>query len=191
MMFGAAPQHHRRGTPLRRHFVDRQYRAIRDVAGDARRSVAQKLSAHARPQAVAADQRCAFVRLAILGCHDDGTAIIAIGDDFLQWPKRDARRAAARVQQHMMQVHAVNDAVRILVAFAKRRAANGDARQLRARRAVAHDQEFGEESERRDFVFDPQSPEDLKRVRADLDAGADLAELGRLLEHDRAVALPG
>ena len=55
----------------------------------------------------------------------------------------------------MVQVHAVDHAVGMLVAGAKRRTADGDARKLGARRAVAHDQKFRKERERADRVVDP------------------------------------
>src|SRR5882762_2273307 len=88
-----------------------------------------------------------------------------------------------------MEVDAVDNAVGMLVAGAKCGTADGNARELGARRAVAHDQKLREEGERADRVVDSQALEHLERVGADLDAGTDLAELRSLLEHVAREAL--
>src|SRR5947208_8112269 len=110
-------------------------------------------------------------------------AVVAELDHLLLGTKDDPRRLAACVEQHSMQIDAIDDPVRILIARAKSRAADGDARQLGAGRAVAHDEKFGKKRHRMDGVLDAESAENLERVRSDLDAGADFREGRRLLEH--------
>src|SRR5437867_2314874 len=70
------------------------------------------------------------------------------------------------------------------------RLAAGDARELAVCERVDEDQILGEHRLRLQVLHDAQPVEHAVGVRTLLDAVADLAELGRLLEHARAHAAP-
>ena len=153
------------------------------MAGHARRAVVQHLRAHARPQAVGADQRRAFDGLAVRERRDHARPGVAIARYLAARRQLDQRRSVARVEQQPMQVGTVDDAVRILVALAVDIAAHRDARHLVAGDGVAHDQALGQERHGAHGIRESHPVEHLEHVGAELDAGADLAEFRRLLEH--------
>ena len=160
--------------------------AIDDVAGDAD-VVADRLRANRRLDAVAADQRDAAVAAAA-GIEDDDAVLVFLeaGD-----PRRgdhlDPRLRAHALEQRQVDVGAVDDGVRVGEARPERRAGRDLADQRLVDR-VHHHHPIGVDGAAARALADAERVEGGERVRRELDAGADLADLRRLLEDDDAKA---
>src|SRR5262245_278461 len=98
--------------------------------------------------------------------------------------QRDLAAPAAGLEQRPVEVAAVHDRVG-RAEMPPEDLAAGDARQLLVGEGVDEDQVPGEYGLRLEVLHDPQPVEHAVGVRALLDAIADLAELGRFLEHAR------
>src|SRR5207248_8190058 len=101
------------------HMLARDDRAIGGVTADARRTVANHLLAHIRPQAIGADQKRAGDAISGRKPRGDRTAVLIVADDFAVHPELDQRMRLATLQEHAMKVTAVNDSVGIAEAGAK------------------------------------------------------------------------
>ncbi len=102
----------------------------------------------------------------------------------------DVGHALAGVQEDLVQVGAVDDAVGIAVG-GDRRLAEGHADDLFAGAHVVHAQTRRKEGYPGDRIGEAQVIEHLENVGPELDAGADLAEGGRLFQHRHGVTVPG
>ena len=152
------------------------------MAGDARLAVADDALADLRPHAVAADQRAAFGALAVVERDGDAVAMVLVTVDAPAGLERDQIAALAGFEERGVDVGAVGDRVRLAEARGElvverhvgdQLAGQGVAHFLR-RRAVGVGQ---------DVVLEADFLQHAEDVRAELDAGADFAEFGRLLEH--------
>ena len=94
----------------------------------------------------------------------------------------DQRTLAGRIGLDTSTIGAVDDGVRVAEALAEG-GARGDAPDQALVEGVVHDHLVGVDRTGAGLLADPQRIERGECVRAELDAGADLAELGRLFEH--------
>src|SRR5207302_10552531 len=181
------PDHHVVEMRLVLYLVDRNDAAVTDVPNGLRWPVADEDLAHARAQPVRADDRPPFEFRAVREIRDNALPSVGEAGEFLGGVQRDLLALAAGLQQRAVQVAAVHDGIGGAETIAKRLAA-GDASELAVREGVDEDQVLGEHRLRFQILHDAQPVEHAVGVRALLDAVADLAELGRLLEHARAHA---
>ena len=184
----AGPQHHVAPAPLFGHFRRRQHGPIGDMAGDVRLAVADHHLPDGRPQAVGADQRRAAILLAALGARHDAVAGFVDRDDLLRVVETDASGFSASVEQRLVQVGAMDQCVGVRELFAER-VAQRDAGDLLAADRIQHDEIVGKHRERADRRGEPEHVEHPEHVGPELDAGADLLELRRLLDELRRDAL--
>src|SRR5439155_4018909 len=101
-----------------------------------------------------------------------------------------ARARGASVEQRAVYVRAVGYGVGIAIAFTEALVERNIDDPLAAD-AIHHEQTLDEYGFALDQLAHPQGIERGPRIRRELDAGAQLAELVRLLEHDDAKALDG
>src|SRR5215813_12845711 len=184
-----SPQDHIRAPEILRHLLAREHRAISDVARYQRLAVADHLVAHLRPHAVAADERTASDALARLQDHADAGVVLLEILDAVTGFQRDAVVVLARVDEDGMQIVPVSDGVGLLELLPKARLIERDAGDALAGQGAAHlhgrrPMRIGEYR-----LFEVELFERAKDVGAELDAGADLAEFGRLLQHPHGETL--
>ena len=117
---GPGPKRRRVPPQILGHLLDRQHRAIGDVAGQSQRIAAGKLLTDFRADAVAADDRVGFEHRTVFGADLRAGGRVLIADDALLVDERDAAVRAAGIEQHTMQVGAMDDGVGIAEAPAER-----------------------------------------------------------------------
>src|SRR5258706_223430 len=181
------PDHHVVEVRPVLHLVDRNDAAVTDVPDRLRRAVADHDLAHARAQPVRAYQRPPLVLRAVRELRDNAFFPVGEAHEILGGVQRDLLAPAAGFQQRAVQVAAMHDGIGGAEMPAERLAA-GDARELAVGERIDEDQALGEHGLRLQVFHDAQPVEHAVGVRTLLDAVADLAELGRLLEHARAHA---
>ena len=142
----AGPHHHVAPAELLRHFRGRQHGAIGDVAGDDRLAVADDHLPDGRPQPVGADQRRAAIVFAAFGVHGDAVGRFVDLDDFLRGVEADQIGFPAGVQQHLMQIGAMDERIG-MIEFLAESLAERDARDLLAGDRIHHDQVVGKDGE--------------------------------------------
>ena len=120
----------------------------------------------------------------------DRAAVLGVVDDLGAGAELDQRVRPGGAEQGAVQVAAVDDAVGVAEAGAEG-VVERDAGDLLAADRVHQAQAVDVDGERAGLVADAEPVEAVEGVRAELDAGADLAEDRRLLEDDRAEALLG
>ena len=184
----AAPQRDVGAVQMRRHLGHRQHRAVGDVARHARLAVADDLLAHAAPQAVGADQCGGLQPPAVDQLHLDAAVAPGEAGDLALHLQRDRRQFATGVEEHLMQVGAVDHAVGLAVG-GQRLLADRRAHHQFAAAHVAHHQVGRKVGDAPDRLGQAQVLEQTKHVGPELDAGADLAQGVGLLEHLHGVAL--
>ena len=163
------------------------HRAVHDVTRHAR-FVAHVLAAHRRLHAVGADQRDAAVDVALAVVHRDALFVLVDALHRRRGQHLDAVGRLRAFEQRHVNVGAVDHRVRIAEALAES-LAGLDAADQRLVERVVHHHLVGVDRAAAGLVANAQSVERREGVRAELDAGADLAELRRLLEHlDRETA---
>ena len=161
------------------------------MAGQAQRIAAGQLLADFRADAVAADQRRRASNVeAVLGPDLHAVGGVLVADDALPVDERDVAVRAAGVEQHAVQIGAMDHRIGIAEAPAER-LVDRDMRDLLAGHAVHHDQAIDIDRLGAAGVADAEIVHGVKSVGADLDAGADLAELVGLLQHRDVAALVG
>ena len=160
------------------------------MAGDARGAVADQLFPDARPHAVAADQRAALGALARLQRDRDRVAVV---DEILH-PlvvlERDQVAALAGGEEYPVDVGPVGDRIGVLEAVDER-LPQGDAGDQLAGDGVAHLLRGRPPCIGEHLLGQADAVECAEDVGAELDAGAELAEFRRLLEHPHREALAG
>jgi hypothetical protein len=171
------------GVPLQ---VGREVLAVDDgaidhVAGDARR-VAHELLAHDRLHAVGTDERHAAVRLAALVEHRDAGGVLLDALDPRGREEADAAGLLRALEKAQVHVGAVDHGVGVAEAGAEG-LAGGDAADEALVDGVVHHHRLGIDSAGAGALAHAQRIEGGEGVGTELDAGADLADLGRLLEH--------
>src|SRR5690242_21128399 len=110
------------------------------------------------------------------------------GDAGIRTKLDQLRQRLAAVEERAVDVGAVRDRVRIGEAL-REALVERDVDHRLAAHAVHHEQALDEHRFLLHQGADPERVERVPGIGRDLDAGADLAELRRLLEHDRAEAL--
>ena len=185
----ARPQDHVGLPEILRHLVALEHRSIGDMARDQRLAVADDLLAHLRPHAVAADQGAAPDPLARLQGHGDAVVVLLEVLEGAVVLQRDEVVALAGVDEDAVDVVAVGDRVGLLELAHEARVGQRDAGDALARQRATHfhGRRLMGVGEHR--VLEPDPVERVEDVGAELDAGADLAELRRLLEHSHRKAL--
>ncbi len=177
----AGPQHHVGPPQILRHFLALEHRAIGDVAGDAWLAVANDALANARPHAVAAEQRRAFGALAAFERDGDAVAMVFVTVDAPAGLERDQIAALAGFEERGVDVGAVRDRVRLAEARGEL-IVEGHAGDQLAGQGVAHFLRRRVVGVGQDFVLEADFLQHAEDIRPELDAGADFAEFGRLLE---------
>ena len=185
----AGPEHDV-GTPeVVGHFRALEHAAIGDVAGHTRRAVADDAFAGLRPHAVAADQRAAFGALAVFQRDGDAVAVILVAVDLAVVFQRDQVAALAGLQKRRVDVGAMGDGVRLAEALDEFGAERNIGDQLAGQR-VAHFLRRRAMGVGEHGVLEADLFQHAENIRPKLDAGADFAEFGRLLEQAHRKTLP-
>ncbi len=154
----------------------------------ARGAVAEHGLARGRPEAVGADQRRALVLGAVLADDPDDAAFLLETLDVPRGFERDLVARLAGRQQPAVQVAAVDDEVAELVAR-EESLAERDAADFLVGKRIDEDQRFRIHRTGLERLQHAEAIEHARDVRPHLDAVADLAELGRLLQHAHLAAL--
>ena len=182
------PQRGRRKAQLLRHVADVEHGAVAHVAAHRRHRVADdRLADHGLP-AVGAHQRRAAQRLAARQLHPHRAVLdlearhSGAGAQVDQCGER-----LATAEERPMDVGAVGDRIGVAEALGEA-LIERDVDHSFAAHAVEHQQALDEHRLLLHQLPDAERIERVPRVRRDLDAGADLAELRRLLEHHALVA---
>ena len=183
-----SPERRRRPAQLFRHLFALQHRAVAHVPGGRRLAVADDALAHHRAAAVGADQRGAldFAFCAV----DDHLALVGMkaGHPRIRAQLDQVALRLAAIEQRAVDVGAVRHRVGIAEALGEARIER-DVDHLLAGHAVHHQQALDEHRFLLHELADAERIERVPGVGRELDAGADLAELGRLLEDDGFEAL--
>ena len=182
------PQHHVVAVDVERHVCHRHHGAVRDVADHARLALVEHLLADGGAQAVRADQRRALDGLIVLGAQQHAAAARFERGDIAACDQFDVRQRPAGVEQHAVQVDAMDDDVGPLEP-ALEALAGRDADDLAAVSRVDHQHRLGADRLRQHRISHAEPVEHREDVGAELDAVADDAELLRLLEHAHGIAL--
>ncbi len=153
------------------------------MPGDARRAVAHDLLAHARPEAVRADQHAARHALAGEETRRDVGAVLLVAGDGAPRAQLDQRVVLARAQEDAVQVAAVHDGVGVAEALAEL-APEVDGADVLGGHGVHEAELVHIHGHVPGGIADAEVVEGVEGVGAELDAGADLAEHRRALEHD-------
>ena len=154
------------------------------MAGDARRGVADDLLAHVRPQSVGADQGRAGNPVARCQRGGDRAAILIVPGNLGAGAQVDQRAVLAGFQQHAVQVAAMDHRIGVAEAGPERIVERHHGDRFGGHRV--HQAQFVDiDRHRPRRIADAEPVEGVEGVRAKLDAGADLAELRCLFEHDR------
>ena len=151
------------------------------MPGDARR-VAHILRAHHALDAVGADQRRAVVDAAALVNSGDAGLALLDALDARGGEELDLTRGLLAFEQRAVYVDAVDDGVRVAEALAEGRA-GGDLADQGLVDGVVHDHAVREDGAAAGEVAHAHGVEGVEGVGSELNAGADLADLGRLLQH--------
>ena len=185
----ASPQDHVRRPEILRHLLAREHGAISDMARYQRLAVADHLVAHLRPHAVAADEGTASDAFARLQGHADAGVVLLEILDAATGFQRDAVVVLARIDEDGMQIVAVSDGVGLLELLPKARLIERDAGDALAGQGAAHLHGGRPVCVGKHRLFEVEFFERAKDVGAELDAGADLVEFGRLLQHPHGETL--
>ena len=178
---GADPDAGRVPAQFCREVLLVDHRAVDHVPGHARR-VVHVLRAHDRLSAVGVDERLALVALAVGAVHGDARVILLDAFDAGAGQELDPARLLRALEQRQVNVDAVDHGVRVAEALAEG-LAGGDAGDQRLVERVVHHHAVGLDGSATRLLADAERVEGVKGVRAKLDAGANLADRGGLLEH--------
>ena len=148
------------------------------------------LLADFRPHAVAADQRAPFDGLAVVERDADAVAVILVGVDAPARLQRDQVAALTGLEKGAVDVGPMGDRVRLAEPFEEGVAQRNIGDEL-AGEGVAHFLRGRTVRVGQDRILQADLFQHAKDVRPELDAGADLAEFGRLLENAYRKALVG
>ncbi len=157
------------------------------MAGDARLAVADDLLADVRPQPVRADQERAGDAIAGSKARSDRRTVLIVAHDFGADAQIDQLAVTAGFQENAVQIAAMHHRIWVAETATKSLAEIDMADFLRRHRIHQAKLIDIDRHVARGFA-DAEIIEGVKRVRPELDAGADLAECGSLLEQDRADA---
>src|SRR6267143_1298481 len=138
---------------------------------------------------VAAAQGCGGNGLGAGGLYDDFAPFTAKAGHPGAGTQLDRTLLPAAVEQRAVDVGAVRHRVRIAEALREARVERNVDHRLAAD-AVHHQQVLDEDGFLLHQLADAERIDGVPGVRRELDAGADLAELGRLLEHDDPEVAP-
>src|SRR5262249_21354712 len=178
-----SPQDHVRAPEILRHLRAREHGTMGDVARYQRLAVADDLVAYLRPHAVAADERAASNALARLQDQGDAGVVLLEVLDAAIGLQRDAVVALTCVDEDGMQIVAVGDGIGLLELFPEARFIERDAGDALAGKGAAHLHGWRPVRIGEHRLFEAEPFERAEDVGPELDAGADLAEFGRLLQH--------
>ena len=157
---------------------------------NARWPVSGHLSPHVRPQPVGADQGAAPHHLARSQPGGDRQAILIVAGDLGIGAQFDQGMIFAPLQEYAVQIAAMHDGVGIAEAGAKP-VAEIDVADLAVGQRIHQPQPIDIDRHAARRLADAEPVETVEGVGAELDAGANLAEAARLLQHLRGDALLG
>ena len=175
------PQDHVRVPQIVRHLVAAQHRPIGDMPGDARLAVADDPLADFRPHAVAGDERAAGNAAAADMRDHAGVAAILVVVDVGVGFERDEIVILARLEEGAVDIGPVRHRIRIAECL-HHLVAEADIGDQLAGERVPHLQVAGDMRVGEHGVLEPDLVEHAEDIGAELDAGADFLEFGRLLE---------
>jgi len=177
---GAGPQHRRVDAQFLGHVVALDHGAVDHVAGHARRIADQVLADH-RLDAVGADHRVGLVAVAFGVGDFDAFFVLFDAGDLGRGAKADQRVLLHRFQDGQMDVGAVDHGVGAAETLAEG-GAGVDAHHFARVDRVHHDDVVGEDRALARRGAHAQRIERGEGVGAELDAGADLADVRGLLQ---------
>src|SRR5690606_23191244 len=154
------------------------------------RAVADQLRPYRRVDAVGADQGAALDRAAIGEQGRGAAAVLAVAGDPGMGTQFDQFARLAGGQHRAVQVRPVDHGVRVAEAFSKG-LVQGYVADLFAAERIHEPQLVDVDRAGTGRVAEAEVVEAVESIGAELDAGADLAEAARLLEHDAAPARAG
>ncbi len=180
-----------RGRPAQilRHLVHLEHRAVAHVPGDRRLAVADDALSDHRAAAVRADQGGGGNTLPAGDFDGNAIAFHAKAGHACAGAQLDRALLPAAVEQRAVDVGAVRHRVRIAEALREARVERDVDHRLAAD-PVHHQQVLDEHGLLLHSLADAERIDGVPGVRRELDAGADLAELGGLLEHDDPEVAP-
>src|ERR1700694_4501937 len=179
------PQRRRGEAQLLRHLAEGQHRAVAHVARDGRLGIADDLLADHRAPAVRADQGGSRNAFAVLYLDSYLRSFLMKTRDLGARPQFDQVARPAAVEQRAVDIGAVRHRVRVAEAPGEA-LVERHVDDLLAAHAVEHEQAFDEDRVALHALADAERVDRVPGVGRELDAGADLAELARLLEHQDA-----
>ena len=159
------------------------------MAGDARRAVAHDLLPDVRPEPVGADQRRALTE-PVARCTRTLVAVLLVAQDLAAGAELDQLVVAAGLEEHAVQVAAVDHGIGVAEPLAER-LVERDADDLLGGERVHQPKIVDEHGDGAGGVADAKLVEAVEGVGAELDAGADLAQHGRPLQHEAPHAFAG
>ena len=177
----ARPEHDIGMPEIFRHFAAFQHRAIGDVSRHDRGAIADDLFAHARPDAVAADQGCAFDFVAVVEGRDDAAILVAKTFEPAAGFERNQIMCLAGIQKRREQIVAMGDAVRLLE-FLAEFFFERNPRHTLTGKGTTHFLRPGLPGVGKHGVFQVEPLERLEHIGPELNAGAGFAKLALLLE---------
>ena len=178
----AGPQHHVRPPQVLGHVLALEHGAIGDVAGHARLAVADDALADLRPHAVAADQRAAFGALAVSSVTVTRRRGLVRPSTRRLFSSVIRLLRLAGLEKRAVDVGAMGDRIGLAEAFGESVAERNAGDQLAGER-VAHFLRRRNVGVGEDRVLEADFLQHAENIGAELDAGADFAELRALLEH--------
>src|SRR4029078_10803502 len=186
----AGPEHDVGPPEIFRHILELKNAAIGDMSGNARLAVADQIFADFRQHAVAADQRAAFDGLTVVERDADSVAMIFIGVDTPARLKCDQVAALTCFEKGAVDVGPMGHRIRLAEPF-EESITQRDIGDEFAGERVAHLLRWRTVRVGQECIFKPDFFEHAKDIGSQLDAGAHLAEFGRLLEKADGKSLMG
>ena len=184
------PEGEHRCSQVRCHGIGGDERPPGGMAGEARFFSVTEAPAQARPQAVGSDQGKAMFRERLRGAPGDRDAALVEGKvlDPDAEAKDDVGIGAHGVDQHRLQVAAMDHPIGRAIAF-RSGGAERRARQHPRRARVDYAEFFGSNDVALQVVAQAECNQDARGVGGELDAGPDLFQALRLLEHGDAKSM--
>ncbi len=160
------------------------------MAGDARRPVAEHLLSDLRSQPVGADQRRTGHDIARGESRGDALAVLDVARDLTGRSQVNAGMAATGLKKDAVEVAAVHDGIRIAEALAEG-FIQRNMRNLFAADGIHQTKPIDEDSHAARRIANSELVEAVESIRAELNAGTDLAKHRGAFKNDDVQAAPG
>ena len=186
MVAGATPQHDAIARDIDLKLGHRNDSAECRIAGRSRFAVADQFGAEQRTKSVGCNQTLARKRAAILGRHHNAIATIFEAVHHGVGHKFNRITIPASIEQHFVQIDAVNDDVWVSEARPKR-CSGRNSYQFPAVECIEHHHSRRRVRNGKDALRHAEAIEDVKNIGTELDAIADGAKFRRTFEHPRPI----